>query len=513
MILNRIVRFYRSCLFQIIIVGLVAFCEPGIWTALNNLGAGGNASPFLNNAANALTYGLMSVGCFLAGGVSNKITAKWTLFIGAAFYTPYAAGLYCNNRYGNEWFLLLGAALCGIGASLLWASEAAIAVGYPEEDKRGRYVAIWMGIRQMGPLVGGAISLALNVNTAHVGKVTYTTYLGLVAISSLGAPFALLLSQPQDVVRSNGTKIPYMKKTSPAIEARAIWKQLRNKYMLLLIPVFLAGQFGATYQGNYLTSNLTTGTILDLKYFSRETRSKAVYIIVLVFVTASWTWNAVVQTKLSRMTEPPAFDLGDGPFFNTAFTVYMFFRFFYEVLQTYIYWLMAEIKGAQADGDVARTTGILRSWESIGSTIAYAVGATHWPNLNQMILGFALWGFTIPFTLLAVFGNWNQSQIAEADGESSGDDLETQRRRNTRDWLQRLSLWSIRLVKALPRDKIEMAEFPPPSLQPLAQEVVELLKARRETVSVAETAAGGLISACLLSVPGASAVYKGGLTV
>lgn len=151
----KILTVYRSCLFQIVIVGLVAFCEPGIWTALNNLGAGGNAKvftlippnekptnktqPFLNNAANALTYGLMSIGCFLAGGVSNKISAKWTLVLGAAFYTPYAAGLYCNNRYGNEWFLLLGAAFCGIGASLLWASEAAIAVGYPEEAKRGRY--------------------------------------------------------------------------------------------------------------------------------------------------------------------------------------------------------------------------------------------------------------------------------------------------------------------------------------------------------------------------------------
>ncbi|KAJ9134284.1 Major facilitator superfamily domain, general substrate transporter [Pleurostoma richardsiae] len=447
MAFDRIAQFYRSCLFQIIIVGLVAFCEPGIWTALNNLGAGGNAKPFLNNAANALTYGLMSVGCFLAGGVTNKITAKWTLFIGAAFYTPYAAGLYCNNRYGNEWFLLLGAALCGIGASLLWASEAAIAVGYPEEEKRGRYVGIWMGIRQMGPLVGGAISLALNVNTAHVGKVTYTTYLGLVAISSLGAPFALLLSQPQNVIRSNGTKIPYMKKTSLAVEARAIWRQLTNKYMLLLIPIFLAGQFGATYQGNYLTTyftvrsralasfltavvgataNLVTGTILDLKQFSRETRSRVMYIFVLVFVTAAWTWNAVTQTKLSRMAEPPAFDLGDGPFFNSAFTVYMFFRFFYEVLQTYIYWLMAEIKGAQGDGDIARTTGILRSWESIGSTIAYAVGATHWPNLNQMILGFALWGFTIPFTILAVFGNWNQPNALEADGETDSSSLEAQ---------------------------------------------------------------------------------------
>ncbi|CAI7602544.1 unnamed protein product [Penicillium bialowiezense] len=58
-----------------------------------------------------------------------------------------------------------------------------------------------------------------------------------------------------------------------------------------------------------------------------------------------------------------------------------------------------------------------------------------------------------------------------------------------------------------------MAEFPPRSLQPLVDEVYQLLKARNETISVAETAAGGLISASLLSFPGASAVYKGGLTV
>ncbi|KAK4611878.1 Notoamide biosynthesis cluster protein [Fulvia fulva] len=450
--IGRLSSFYRSYLFQIIIVGLVVFCEPGIWTALNDLGAGGNAKPFLNNAANALTYGLMSVGCFLAGGVTNKITAKWTLFLGAAFYTPYAAGLHCNNRYGNEWFLLLGAALCGIGAPLLWASEAAIAVGYPEAAKRGRYVGIWMGTRQMGPLVGGAISLALNVNTAQKGKVTYTTYLGLVAISALGAPLALLLSQPQNVVRANGTAIPYMKKTTFGIEARAIWRQMRNKYMLLLIPVFLAGQFGTTYQGNYLTTyftvrsralasfltavvgaaaNISTGAILDLPHFSRPAKSKAVYIIVLVFLTAAWIWNAIVEVKLSSMTETPSFDLGDGPFFRSAFAVYILFKFFYEVLQTYIYWLMAEIKGAQRDGDIARATGILRSWESIGSTIAYAVGATRWANRNQMILGFALWVLTIPSTLLAVFGEWNVAAVdvvVDVDAESSDEiDLEVQR--------------------------------------------------------------------------------------
>lgn len=168
-------------------------------------------------------------------------------------------------------------------------------------------------------------------------------------------------------------------------------------------------------------ANIITGLVLDVKRFPRPLKSKAVYIFVLTTVTGSWIWNAVVQVRLSSKPEAPSFDLGDGAFFNSAFAVYLCFKFFYEVLQTYIYWLMAEIKGAQADGDIARTTGILRSWESIGSTIAYAVGATHWPNQNQMILGFSLWAFTVPFTLLAVFGNWNvdeRSVVKEVDSDA-----------------------------------------------------------------------------------------------
>jgi hypothetical protein len=110
-----------------------------------------------------------------------------------------------------------------------------------------------MGIRQLGPLVGGSISLALNVNTKTTGKVSYNTYLGLIAISALGAPCALLLSQPQKVVRSDGTKIEYVRQSSLGVEGRAIWRQLKSTYLLLLIPVFLAGQFGVTYQSNYLT--------------------------------------------------------------------------------------------------------------------------------------------------------------------------------------------------------------------------------------------------------------------
>jgi PncC family amidohydrolase len=44
----------------------------------------------------------------------------------------------------------------------------------------------------------------------------------------------------------------------------------------------------------------------------------------------------------------------------------------------------------------------------------------------------------------------------------------------------------------------------------LADQIGERLKARKETIAVAESSSGGLISAALLSVPGASAYYLGG---
>jgi len=57
------------------------------------------------------------------------------------------------------------------------------------------------------------------------------------------------------------------------------------------------------------------------------------------------------------------------------------------------------------------------------------------------------------------------------------------------------------------------SEFPPSEIREILQQVTTLLKERNETISIAETAAGGLISSSILSTPGASGIYKGGLTL
>ena len=48
------------------------------------------------------------------------------------------------------------------------------------------------------------------------------------------------------------------------------------------------------------------------------------------------------------------------------------------------------------------------------------------------------------------------------------------------------------------------------TLLPIAERVGALLKSRGETIAVAESSSGGLISAALLAVPGASAYFLGG---
>jgi PncC family amidohydrolase len=47
-------------------------------------------------------------------------------------------------------------------------------------------------------------------------------------------------------------------------------------------------------------------------------------------------------------------------------------------------------------------------------------------------------------------------------------------------------------------------------LLPLAETIAARLKARKETIAVAESSTGGLISAALLAMPGASAYFLGG---
>lgn len=250
------VKWYRSTFYNMTILGLCNLAAPGIWGAMNSLGAGGSETPQLVNAANALTFCLMVVSCYLSTAIVHYIGIKGSLVFGTYVllthfiqasssssssaltrlirlgYAPFAAGLYVNNRYGNQWLVLLGAALCGISAGVFWMAEAAIAIAYPEPWNRGKALGYWLMFRAMGQIIGGAVNLSLDVNNNHAGQVSYAVYLVFIAIQASGCLIALFLNRPQKVQRQDGKKVNLTIVANP-------WYELKATAKLFLTPRFL----------------------------------------------------------------------------------------------------------------------------------------------------------------------------------------------------------------------------------------------------------------------------------
>lgn len=64
------------------VLGLCNFAAPGIWGAMNSLGAGGAQKPYLVNTANALTFCLMVVSCWFGSGIVKLVGIKGALLFG-----------------------------------------------------------------------------------------------------------------------------------------------------------------------------------------------------------------------------------------------------------------------------------------------------------------------------------------------------------------------------------------------------------------------------------------------
>lgn len=401
---------YRTTLFNAFVIGVVGFLAPGLWNAMNALGAGGAQEPYLVNAANALVFALMGFLCLLGGPIANRIGLNWTLLLGAVGYPIYSAGLYTNNVYGNVWLVLVGAAACGISAGLFWASEGAVALGYPEPTKRGRYMNIWLWFRVGGPLVGGAIVLALNHSAAakKKGKVDAHTYLIFIALQCVAAPVALLLSSPEKVQRKDGSRVIVRAESSFKAELKALLVACSRKDILLLLPIFWASYFNQ-YSGNFQTyyfgvraraligfvSNFGTllssqlmSTLLDYKGFAVKKRLVVGFWYVAALHIVAWVYGWVIQERYTA--NPPTWDWEDAGFVE-GFFVLLLWDFARQALQNWLYYLLA----TKTDNisELSRFSGILRGQESFSQAVSYGLNTKNWHGgrvplaVNTILLG------------------------------------------------------------------------------------------------------------------------------
>ncbi|KAI7784385.1 hypothetical protein LA080_010168 [Diaporthe eres] len=184
----------RGVFFNATIVGLAAFAAPGLWNAMQSVGAGGQQTPYQVMAGNAILFATMTFACLTGSIVANRFGLKAALIFGTTGYVLYSAALYANNRYGTVWFIYLGSAACGLSAGIFWAAEGSIMLSYPEPEKRGRYLPYWLAYRNSGSILGGAINLAFNYAGRTTGKLDWRTYIVFVVLlSALAQVFTTLV--------------------------------------------------------------------------------------------------------------------------------------------------------------------------------------------------------------------------------------------------------------------------------------------------------------------------------
>lgn len=368
------VAWYRSPWYNALILGLCNFLAPGIWNAMNSLGGGGDEKPYLVNAANALTFGLMVVSCFfMSGPCVRYLGIKWTLIVGTIGYAPYAAGLYAHNRYGDgwSWFVLFGAALCGISAGLFWMAEAAIALSYPEPQRQGRFLGLWLSFRVGGQILGGAVNLGVNVHRSQAGSVSYAVLIVFIALQALGPFVGLLVNPPEQVQRVDGHQVHLTieDKQHPAgddrprrfyhcfwvDDLRAMARLFVRRDFLAVLPLIAQAAYAEavmfTYEdlwfsvraralGSFLSGilALTVGNVLgaylDLQSLSLKLRSRSAFWVILILQGAWWIWATILTTEFRRTQ--PVFDWVDSGF-GKGFALFMFWVAGFQLNYMFLY--------------------------------------------------------------------------------------------------------------------------------------------------------------------------------
>ncbi|OAP59872.1 hypothetical protein AYL99_04874 [Fonsecaea erecta] len=403
---------YASPQFQIVFVALVCFLCPGMFNAVNGLGAAGQVNAHdINNASTAL-YSTFSVVGFFAGSIANKIGLRLTLGLGGFGYTLYIASILSYNHNQNAGFLIFAGALLGVCAGLLWTAQGAVMMSYPPEKSKGRYIAVFWMIFNLGAVIGALIPLGQNLHST-ANKVKDGTYIAFIVLMAVGFVLAGFLCNPFLVRRSDGSRVILMKNPTWKSEIKGLFEVLvTDWYIIFLFPMFFASNWFYTYHFqdvnlpyfNIRTRSLNNvlyylsqiigawifGFLLDTTYFRRTTRAKIAIGTLFVLTFVIWGGGYDFQKRYNR-TETSADDYHKLDFTDPGYVgpmfLYMFYGAYDSVWQTTSYWLMGAL--TNNGRKLANFTGFYKGIQSAGSAISPQLDANYVSFMTEFAVN---WG-------------------------------------------------------------------------------------------------------------------------
>ncbi|CEL09606.1 hypothetical protein ASPCAL12741 [Aspergillus calidoustus] len=228
------------------------------------------------------------------------------------------------------------------------------------------------------------------------------TYIPLIAIAACGPFIALLLSNPEKVIRRDGVKIQTKKQPNAWEEAKKVFSAVQRREMLLLTPLFIFSQWFLSYKGNFtavyhsvrgraLTSftgafagiagTFAMGVFLDSTRLSKSAKFRWAFIVVYTLYTLVWLWYTVVQWYYEK-TAPVGLDWAQGEFY-ASFLLMLADGFVDHAFQTFMYALVGSL--TENVDELERYTGYMKAVNTGGAALGYAV-QTQWSMVGAEAL-------------------------------------------------------------------------------------------------------------------------------
>ncbi|KAL2339523.1 hypothetical protein Fmac_007463 [Flemingia macrophylla] len=425
---------YNSPLIQVVLIGLVCFCCPGMFNALSGMGGGGQVNSTASNNALTALYTTFAVFGILGGGIYNILGPHLTLFAGCSTYVLYAGSFLYYNHHQHQLFAIVAGAVLGIGAGLLWAAEGAIMTSYPPENRKGSYISIFWSIFNMGGVVGGLIPFILNYNRGdRAVTVNDGTYIGFMVFMSVGAVLSLSILPASKVVRDDGSRCTSVLYSNVYTECLEIAKLFYNWKMLLIVPAAWSSNFFYTYQFNHVNKtqfNLRTrgfnnvfywgaqmlgsvgiGYVMDFSFRSR--RKRGVVGIAVVALLASAIWGGALANQIRRKPGEILDFKHSHSRYAGPFVLYFSFGLLDAMFQSMVYWVIGAL--ANDSEILSRYAGFYKGIQSAGAAVAWQIDNRNVSSTNQLIINWVLTTVSYPLLFLLVVLAVKEDKDAEED--------------------------------------------------------------------------------------------------
>ncbi|PBK60050.1 MFS general substrate transporter [Armillaria solidipes] len=420
---------YYNPITQVAMLGVVCFMGPGLFNALNGLGAGGQVDSKTNSNANTALYSTFAAMGFFAGSVNNMLGPKFTLLIGSMGYSLYIGSYLAINIHSDAGgFVVAAGAILGMCAGLLWTAQGSLMMAYPTETQKGRFIGIFWSIFNLGGVVGASVAAGRNWKST-ANAVDNGTYIGFLVLTLIGVLIPMMMANPDKMIRSDGTKVTTPRHPSWKTEIIGLFVTLKTDPMIILLfPMFFASNWFYTWQFSgfngaifnirarglnnvcywisQIIGSILIGLLLDRKSISRRVRAYTGWTVLFLMVFVVHIWGYFYQKQYTRESVAPETEKMD--IYDHGYAGRVWFYIFCGILdamwQTTAYWLMGAMSNDPSK--LAFFAGFYKSIQSAGAAGIWRADAVKIPYMNMFISEWALLVgglvFALPMVILRI---------------------------------------------------------------------------------------------------------------